>query len=125
MNENEIATLLLDAAFTIHRHLGPGLLESVYKECLFQEAKIHGLEMAREIPVPLIYKNVRMETGFRADLMAEKKVIVEVKSIEAIADIHKAQLLTYLKLSGIKLGILINFNVPLLKEGIRRMVNNL
>ena len=125
MNENEISKIILDSAFTIHRAFGPGLLESVYKECLYHESKIRGLSIVKEKPVPLIFKNVQLEVGYRADLFIENKVIIEVKAVDALNEIHFAQVLTYLKLSQCKLGLLINFNVPLLKDGIRRIVNNL
>jgi len=125
MTENEICTILLDCAFKIHRTFGPGLLESAYKECLYYEAGKRGLTMHKEKPVALIYEQVKMEVGYRADLIANQKVIVEVKAVDAICDIHMAQVITYLKLTNLKLGLLINFNVPLLKNGIRRVVNNL
>lgn len=125
MNENEISKIILDSAFTIHRAFGPGLLESVYKECLYHESKIRGLIIVKEKPVPLVFKNVKLEVGYRADLFIENKVIIEVKAVDALNEIHFAQVLTYLKLSQCRLGLLINFNVPLLKDGIRRIVNNL
>ena len=125
MNENEVSKILLYSAFTIHRAFGPGLLESVYKECLYHETKIRGLIVVKEKPVPLIYKDIKLEIGYRADLFVENKVIVEVKAVDALNEIYFAQVLTYLKLSQCKLGLLINFNVPLLKDGIRRVVNNL
>ena len=125
MNENEISKIILDSAFTIHRAFGPGLLESVYKECLYHESKIRGLSVVKEKSVPLTFKNVKLEVGYRADLFIENKVIIEVKAVDALNEIHFAQVLTYLKLSQCKLGLLINFNVPLLKDGIRRIVNNL
>lgn len=125
MNENEISKVVLDSAFAIHRALGPGLLESVYKECLYHEVKIRGLTIAKEKPVPLIYKDVKLEVGYRADLFIENKLIVEIKAVDALNEIHFAQVLTYLKLSQCKLGLLLNFNVPMLKDGIRRVVNNL
>ena len=125
MNENEISKILLDAAFAIHKEFGPGLLESVYKECLYHESKIRGLNLVKERAVPLIYKDIKLEVAYRADLFVENKVIVEVKAIDSLQEIHFAQVLTYLKLTQCKLGLLINFNVPLLKEGIRRVVNNL
>jgi GxxExxY protein len=125
MIENDVCTVLLDAAFKIHRALGPGLLESVYHECLYYEAGKMGLKMRTEVAVPVYYDGIKMPIGFRADLLANNIVIAEIKSLSAIADIHLAQLLTYLRLTGIALGIIINFNVPLLKDGIRRVVNNL
>ncbi|GAB4151071.1 MAG: GxxExxY protein [Ignavibacteriales bacterium] len=125
MNENEIAKLILDCAFKIHKEVGPGLLESVYEELLSYELKNIGLSIHRQVGIPLVYESIKMEVGFRADIIVENKVIIELKSIEAVLDVHKKQLLTYLKLSGLKLGLLINFNVNLLKEGITRIVNKL
>jgi len=125
MHENEIAKLVLDSAFKIHTETGPGLLESVYEELLAYELGKIGLSVKRQVGIPLMHESVKMEIGFRADLIVEGKVIIELKSIEAILDVHKKQLLTYLKLSGLKLGLLINFNVSLLKDGIVRIVNKL
>ncbi len=125
MHENEIAKLVLDAAFKIHKEVGPGLLESVYEELLAFELEKIGLSVKRQVGIPLMYESIKMEIGFRADLIVENNVIVELKSIETILDVHKKILLTYLKLSGLKLGLLINFNVSLLKEGIVRIVNRL
>ncbi len=125
MHENEIAKLILDCAFKIHRDVGPGLLESVYEELLAYELTKIGLSVKRQVGIPLTYETIKMEIGFRADIIVENKVIIELKSIETILDVHKKQLLTYLKLSGLKLGLLINFNVSLLKEGIVRIVNKL
>ena len=125
MNENEICTIILDSAFKIHSTLGLGLLESVYKECLFYESKKRGLIIVKEKPVPLIYEDIKLEVGYRADLFAENKVIVEIKAVEALGEIHFAQVLTYLRLTQCKLGLLINFNVPMLKNGIRRVANKL
>ena len=125
MHENEIAKLILDSAFKIHKEVGPGLLESVYEELLAFELGKIGLSVKRQVGIPLMYESIKMEIGFRADLIVENKVIVELKSIEAILDVHKKVLLTYLKLSGLRLGLLINFNVSLLKEGIVRIVNRL
>jgi GxxExxY protein len=125
MSENELSKIILDSAFKIHRTIGPGLLESVYKECLYHELKKSGLIVIKEKPVPLIYNEIKMEVGYRADLFVENKLLIEVKAIEALNDIHFSQVLTYLRLSQCKLGLLINFNVTLLKNGIRRVVNNL
>jgi GxxExxY protein len=122
MHENEIGTLILDAAFKVHKELGPGLLESTYEACLHYECIQGGLFVELQIPLPVVYKQVKLECGYRIDLRAEKKVIVEIKSVEALNDVHLAQLLTYLKLSGCKLGYLINFNVKQLKDGIKRVV---
>lgn len=125
MTENEISKAIFEAALKVHRSLGPGLLESAYEECLFYELNKAGLKVEKQKPLPLIYEEVHMEIGYRLDLMVENKVIIEVKSVEALNDIHLAQILTYLKLSNCKLGMLINFNVELVKNGIRRVVNNL
>jgi len=126
MHENDIATIIFDAAFEIHRALGPGLFESVYEEALYYELTIlKGLEVERQKQIPVIYKGVKMEIGFKADLIIENKVLVELKSIEKLANVHKKQTLTYIRLADIKLGLLINFNEGLLKNGITRIVNNL
>jgi GxxExxY protein len=125
MTENQIATLILDACFIIHRKLGPGLFESVYEEIIKHELIKIELGVKRQLPIPVIWDDIKMDHGFRADLIVEKKVIVEIKSIEAIAPVHQKQLLTYLRLTNLKLGLLINFNHSLIKEGIQRIVNNL
>jgi GxxExxY protein len=122
MHENEIDTLILDAAFQVHKELGPGLLESTYEACLSYETIQRGLFIETQLPLPVIYKEVKLDCGYRIDLRAERKVIVEIKSVEALNDVHMAQVLTYMKLSGCKLGYLINFNVKLLKDGIKRIV---
>jgi len=125
MTENEIAKVIVDAAFKIHTTLGPGLLESVYEAALVYELEKRGLKVARQVAIPVAYEGVHLEIGFRADLIVEDKVIVEIKSIEAIAPVHEKQLLTYLRLTGKRLGLLINFNEALIKTGIRRIVNHL
>jgi GxxExxY protein len=125
MTENEIAKIIVDAAFKIHTTLGPGLLESVYESVLAYELKQRGLLVVRQQPIPVIYETVRLEEGFRADLLVEGKVIVELKSVEAIAPVHKKQVLTYLRLTNLKLGLLINFGDALIKDGISRIVNGL
>ncbi len=122
MHENEIGTILLDAAFQVHKEMGPGLLESTYEACLSYEASERGLFIETQLPLPVIYKEVKLECGYRIDLRAEKKVLVEIKAVEALNDVHLAQVLTYMKLSGCKLGYLINFNVKQLKDGIKRVV---
>jgi len=122
MHENEIGTILLDAAFQVHKEIGPGLLESTYEACLSYEASERGLFIETQLPLPVIYKEVKLECGYRIDLRAEKKVLVEIKAVEALNDVHLAQVLTYMKLSGCKLGYLINFNVKQLKDGIKRIV---
>lgn len=125
MHENEISQIIVNASFKIHTQLGPGLFESVYEEILYYELIQIGLSVERQKGIPVHWDNLTMEIGFRADLIVEKKVIVELKSVEAIAPVHQKQLQTYLKLTGLKLGLLINFNVPLIKEGIQRIVNKL
>ena len=122
MHENEIGTILLDAAFQVHKELGPGLLESTYEACLSYEASERGLFIETQLPLPVIYKEVKLECGYRIDLRAEKKVIVEIKAVEALNDVHLAHALTSMKLSGCKLGYLVNFNVKQLKDGIKRIV---
>ena len=123
MTENEIATLALDICFKIHRQYGPGLFESVYEEIFCHEWAKTGISFKRQQGVPLIHEDVRMEIGFRADVILGDKVILEIKSIEALADIHFKQVLTYLKLTNLKLGLIVNFNVVLLKDGIKRIAN--
>jgi GxxExxY protein len=125
MTENEISKIIVDVAFKIHSRLGPGLLESVYEEIMFFELNKFGLRVERQRGVPVVWDNIKMEIGFRADLIVENKVIIELKSVEIIAPVHPKQLLTYLKITGIKLGLLINFNEALIKDGITRIVNNL
>ena len=125
MTENEIATTIVDAAYTIHTRLGPGLLESVYEATLAYELTKRGLTVRRQQAKPVVYESVRMDMGFRADLIVADKVIVEIKSIEAVSPVHRKQLLTYLRLTDKRLGLLINFNVELIKGGLTRVVNNL
>jgi|SRR5438552_11975795 GxxExxY protein len=125
MSENEIGTLVLDAAFEVHKTIGPGLLESSYEHCLAYELLNKGLRVALQKPLPLIYKEAKLECGYRIDLLVQEKVIIEVKAVEAIHDIHLAQILTYLKMTNCKLGYLLNFNVVQFKSGIKRVVNNL
>ncbi len=125
MSENDIAREIVDSAFRVHTTLGPGLLESVYEAVLSHELVRRGLRVARQQPIPIIYDDLRIEAGFRADLIVEDKIIVEIKSIEAIAPVHRKQLTTYLRLADKRLGLLINFNVALIKDGIVRIVNGL
>jgi GxxExxY protein len=125
MTENEISNVILGCAIKVHSNLGPGLLESAYEECLFYEIKKIGLKVEKQKTLPLVYEEIILEIGYRIVLIVENKVIVELKACEELTDVHLAQVLTYLKLSGCKLGLLINFNVKLLKEGIRRVVNKL
>jgi GxxExxY protein len=125
MTENEISKLVVDLCFRIHKQYGPGLFESVYEEIFCYEWVKTGIPFKRQYPVPLIHEEIKMEIGFRADMIIDDKVIIEFKSVETLSEIHYKQVLTYLKLSGIKLGLLVNFNVPLIKDGIHRIVNNL
>jgi GxxExxY protein len=125
MTENAIAKEIVDAAFRIHTTLGPGLLESVYDAVLAYELGQRGLRTERQQPIPVVYENIRIDAGFRADLIVEDKVIVEIKSVETLAPVHKKQLLTYLRLADKRLGLLINFHVALIKDGIIRIVNGL
>jgi GxxExxY protein len=125
MTENEVATIIVDAAYRVHTQLGPGLLESVYETAMAHELTKRGMIVQRQQGMPVVYDTIRMEMGFRADLIVNGKVIIEIKSIEAIAPVHWKQLLTYLRLTDKRLGLLINFNVDLIKNGITRVVNNL
>ncbi|MDQ7065404.1 MAG: GxxExxY protein [candidate division KSB1 bacterium] len=125
MRHNEIARIIVDTAFHIHKTLGPGLLESVYHEILKYELESIGLHVAKEVPIPVTWKQVTMELGFRADLIVEEKVIVEIKSLEKLNPVHSKQLLTYLKIADKRLGLLVNFGEQLIKNGIHRIVNQL
>ena len=125
MRENEIATRVVNVAYKIHKLLGPGLFESVYEEVMAREIAKLNMSFTRQQPIPLVYEDIKLEAGFRADIIVENKVIIEIKSVEAIAPVHLKQLQTYLKLSDLKLGFLINFNVELIKHGITRFANNL
>jgi GxxExxY protein len=125
MTENEISFIIIGAAIDVHKQLGPGLLESSYEICLAYELRQRGLDVSTQLALPIIYKEVNLETGYRIDLLVEKKVIIEVKAIEEFSAIHLAQILTYLKLSNIKLGLLLNFNVSKMADGLKRVVNNL
>src|SRR5438046_1754623 len=125
MTENEIAKQIVDAAFKIHTTLGPGLFESVYEAVMAEELSRRRLQVIRQQAIPVVYENVHLEAGFRADLIVEGKVIVEIKSVEAIAPVHKKQLLTYLRLADKHLGLLINFDVALIKDGITRIANGM
>ena len=125
MTENEIATQVVDAAYAIHSRFGPGLLESAYQVMLVHELRKRGLRVASEQPVPLVYDGIVLEVGYRADLVVEELVIVELKAVEQTAPVHKRQLLTYLKLADKQLGLLINFGSALIKDGIHRVVNGL
>ena len=123
MKENEITEKIIGCAIKVHSNLGPGLLESAYKECLYFELVKSGLTVEKEKPLPLIYEEVKMDCGYRIDLLVENSVVIEIKSVEAINDVHAAQVLTYLKLSKCRIGLLINFNVVKLTNGIKRLIH--
>jgi len=125
MNHDEISRIIVDTALHVHRTLGPGLLESVYLEVMVYELRNRGLEVEKEVPIPVVWGNVRLEVGFRADMVVAGLVIVEIKSVESVAAVHKKQLLTYLRLADKKLGLLITFGAELIKDGIFRIVNGL
>ena len=123
MSENELSKKIIGCAIEVHRQLGPGLLESAYQECLLYELRNTNLLVSKEIPMPITYKEIKLDHGYRMDLLVENKVVVELKTVEAFKDVHAAQVLTYLRLGNYKLGLLINFNVSMLKNGIRRIIN--
>ena len=125
MTENELSKLIVDLCFKIHKQYGPGLFESVYEEIFSYEWTKNDIPFKRQHGIPLVHEEIKIETGFRADFIIDNKVIIELKSIEALAPVHYKQVLTYLKLTNLKLGLLINFNVDLIKDGIHRVVNNL
>lgn len=125
MTENEIAHKIIGIAIELHKKVGPGLLESVYESALAFDLEQNGFDVKRQVPIPFIYKEVKQDIGFRLDLLVNNKVLIEIKSLENLAPVHFAQTLTYLRLSNIKLGLLINFNVKILKDGIHRKVNGL
>ena len=125
MTENQIGTIIVDCAFQAHQTLGPGLLESTYEACLVYELQQAGLKAEAQKALPVVYKDVTLDVGYRVDILVEDKMIIENKSVAELNDVHTAQILSYLKLSGCKLGYLINFNVSLIKYGINRLVNNL
>ena len=123
MSENDIATKIIGCAIEVHKALGPGLLESAYQECLFYKLQQSELVVEKEKAMPLIFEEVKLDCGYRIDLLVEGKVVIELKSVETLNDVHLAQTLTYMKLGNYKLGLLINFNVALLKKGIKRVIN--
>ena len=123
MNENEMSGKIIGSAIEVHKALGPGLLESAYKECLYYKLFQSGLNIVKEKAMPLVFDDVKLECGYRIDLLVENKIIIEIKSVEALNDVHLAQTLTYMKLGNYKLGLLINFNVIKLKDGIKRVIN--
>ena len=125
MTHNEITGAIIETSIRIHRQLGPGLLESVYRKVLAYELRKQGFQVLEEEPIPVVWEEVRLELGFRADLIVNELIVVETKSVEAVHPVHKKQLLTYLKITDKRLGLLINFNVDLLKDGLTRVVNNL
>jgi len=125
LTENELSKIIVDCALKVHKELGPGLLESTYEACLLFELQSTGLKVEQQKVLPVIYKDVKLDCGYRLDLLVENKVVIEIKSVESLNEVHMAQIITYLKLSGCRLGFLINFNVVLIKQDIRRVVNNL
>lgn len=125
MHQNEIARSVVNVAYQLHTRLGPGLLESVYESVMAYELRKLGLEVRSQVPIPVVWEEVNLEIGFRADLIVERRVIVELKSVEHVAPVHKKQLLTYLKLANCRLGLLINFGSELIKQGINRIANGL
>lgn len=124
MEDNQLTGKIIGAAIDVHKVLGPGLLESAYKECLYYKLFQVGLNVAKEKPMPLIFEEVILECGYRIDLLVENRIVIEIKSVEAINDVHLAQTLTYMKLGNYRLGLLINFNVVVLKDGIKRVINS-
>jgi GxxExxY protein len=122
MTDNEITHEIIGAAMEVHKRLGPGLLESAYEECLAHELRLRNLRVDRQVGVPVVYKETKLECGYRIDLLVEGRIVVELKSVECLAPIHEAIILTYLRLSGHKIGLLINFNVAILKDGVRRFI---
>ena len=123
MIENELSKKIIGCAIEVHKQLGPGLLESAYQECLYYELKQHGLKVQKEKPMPIIYKEVKLDHGYRIDLLVEEKVVIEIKTVETFIDVHTAQVLTYLRLGNYKLGLLLNFQTTILKNGIKRVIN--
>ncbi|KAF0131485.1 MAG: hypothetical protein FD155_9 [Bacteroidetes bacterium] len=123
MSEDELSKMIIGFAIQVHKQLGPGLLESAYKECLYYEIRQAGLNVQKEKPMPIVYKDVKLDHGYRIDLLIEEKVVVEIKTVEAFSDVHIAQVLTYLRLGNYKLGLLFNFHTTVLKNGIKRIIN--
>ena len=123
MIENELSKKIIGCAIEVHKHLGPGLLESAYQKCLYYELKHAGLKVQIEKAMPIVYKDVRLDHGYRLDLLVEEKVVIEIKTVEAFNDVHTAQVLTYLRLGNYKLGLLLNFHVTVLRNGIKRVIN--
>lgn len=123
MIDNELSKKIIGAAIEVHKALGPGLLESAYQECLLFELKSKGLKVEKELSLPIVYKDIKLDHGYRIDLLVENKIVIELKTVEAFTDVHFAQILTYLKLGNYPLGLLINFHTKLLKNGIKRFIN--
>jgi len=123
MIENEISNKIIGCAISVHKQLGPGLLESAYQECLYYELKEAGLKVQKEKPMPIVYKDVKLDHGYRIDLLVEEKVVIELKTVDFLTDVHTAQVLTYMRLGNYKLGLLLNFQVSVLKHGIKRLIN--
>ena len=123
MTENDLSNIIIGCAIEVHRQLGPGLLESAYQECLLYKLKSAGLRVRKEKPMPIVYKEVKLDHGYRIDILVEEKVVIEIKTVENLTDVHFAQVLTYLKLGNYKIGLLLNFHVSMLKNGIRRIIN--
>lgn len=123
MIENELSKIVIGSAIEVHKQLGPGLLESAYQECLYYELCNKGLSIEKEKPMPIVYKDIKLDHGYRIDLLVENKLVVELKTVECFTDVHIAQVLTYLNLGNYKLGLLINFHTTLLKNGIKRIIN--
>jgi GxxExxY protein len=122
MEENELSNIVIGCAIEVHRQLGAGLLESAYQECLFYELKSKGLNVKKEVSMPIIYKDIKLDHGYRIDLLIEDKIVIEIKAVDALIDVHTAQILTYMKLGDYKLGLILNFNVPILKNGIKKLI---
>lgn len=123
ISENEISKIVYEAGFLVHKTLGPGLLESAYEECMYYELRNSGLFVKKQKPIPLIYNDIKLDAGYRLDFLIENKFVLEIKAVEALNDVHLAQILTYLRLSGCKLGMLINFNTVQFKNGVKRVIN--
>lgn len=123
MTENQLTQIIIGCAIDVHRQLGPGLLESAYQECLRYELEQYGLDIKMEVPMPIVYKEVKLNHGYRIDLLVENKVVIELKAVESLTDVHLAQTLTYLKLGNFKLGLILNFHTLVLKKGIKRVIN--
>lgn len=122
LNVNQTTEAIIGAAIEVHKHLGPGLLESAYEECLCHELNLRSIAFQRQVPLPVVYKNTKLDCGYRIDLLVKNEVVVELKAVESVLPIHEAQVLTYMRLGGWKVGLIINFNVPIVVKGIKRLV---